>query len=235
MEYTEYIKSKALEYDFGGIDNPSKNPVLFEWQQLLVTWALRKGRSAIFAMTGLGKTLMQLEWARQVADHTGGIVLILAPLSVAAQTVRESNKFGFKNVRLVEKQADLQPGVNVTNYHKLDRFTDLSIVDGIVIDESSILKNFEGKFKNHIIEAFEKTPFKLACTATPAPNDYMELGNHAEFLGVMSRSEMLSMFFVHDGGDTSQWRLKGHAKHHFWRWICSWSAGSVTPALYGWT
>lgn len=205
---------------------------LFPFQRDIVRWACRRGRAAVFADCGLGKTLMQLEWAREVADHTDGRVLVLAPLAVSSQTKREGAKFGI-DVTIARSQE--QAGrVTVTNYEILDRF-DPSEFSGIVLDESSILKNYAGATRNEIISAFAETPFRLACTATPAPNDYMELGNHAEFLGTMTRSEMLSMFFVHDGGETQQWRLKGHAREAFWRWVASWAVMLRKPSDLGYS
>lgn len=174
---------------------------------------------------------MQLEWAAQVCQHTGGNVLILAPLAVSHQTVREGSKFGIA-CTFATSQADVQPGITVTNYEKLAHF-DTASFQGVVLDESSILKAYTGKIRNQIIEAFAQTPFRLACSATPAPNDHMELGNHAEFIGVMTRTEMLAMFFVHDGGDTSKWRLKGHAKDKFWEWVCSWAITIRKPSDLG--
>jgi len=174
---------------------------------------------------------MQLSWAKCVSNHTGGDVLILAPLAVAQQTAREGEKFNV-SVTVCRSQADVKPGVNITNYEMLHAF-DASHFQGIVLDESSILKAFEGRTRNEIIGAFRNTPYKLACTATPAPNDHMELGNHAEFLGVMGRTEMLSMFFVHDGGETSKWRLKGHARQSFWEWVASWAVMMSMPSDLG--
>ena len=155
------------------------------------------------------------------------MVLILAPLAVASQTVSEGMKFGIK-VNLCETADDLQPGINITNYEKLGKFEGAEF-SGVVLDESSILKSFTGKVRNQIIDFFSNTPFRLACTATPAPNDYMELGNHAEFLGIMSYTEMLAMFFFHDGGETSKWRLKGHAEDVFWEWMGSWAVVMESP------
>ncbi len=156
--------------------------------------------------------------AEQIRKRIDGKVLIVAPLSVSAQTKQEGIKFGIA-VNICASQQDVRADmVNITNYEKLNHFTGNSFT-AVILDESSILKSFNGKIRNEIITMFQKTPFKLACTATPAPNDYMELGNHSEFLGVMTRSEMLSMFFVHDGGQTSKWRLKGHAQDIFWKWI----------------
>lgn len=207
------------------------NPMLYRFQRDIVRWALAKGRAAIFADCGLGKTPMQLEWAAQVYKRMGGCVLILAPLAVSSQTVAEGIKFGV-DVTLCEKAEDLKPGINITNYEKLDKFSGCHFT-GVVLDESSILKSFTGKVRNQIIDFFSDTPFRLACTATPAPNDYMELGNHAEFLGIMSYSEMLAMFFVHDGGQTSKWRLKGHAEDVFWQWMGSWAVVMNSPADLG--
>jgi hypothetical protein len=170
---------------------------------------------------------MQLEWARHVADHSGLPVLVLAPLAVSHQTIREAAKLGL-SATLCEDGKDIRPGVNVTNYHKLERFESCDLA-GVVLDESSILKDFTGKWRNYIIERFADSPYRLACTATPAPNDFMELGNHAEFLGAMSRSEMLAMFFIHDGGDTNLWRLKGHAEPAFWEWVSSWAVLLRSP------
>ena len=231
-DYDVFLQSKANASPAVGIEKPGKlNDRMFPFQKDIVKWALRRGRAAIFADCGLGKSLMQLEWAHNVAKHTKGQVLILAPLAVAEQTVAEGEKFGI-HVRLCNTQEDVGQGLNVTNYEKLHKF-DPSAFDGVVLDESSILKSFDGSTKTVLIEAFQKTRFRLACTATPAPNDYMELGNHAEFLGAMTRAEMLAMYFVHDGGDTSQWRIKGHAENAFWDWVCSWGIMLRKPSDLG--
>ena len=161
----------------------------------------------------------------------GGKVLILAPLAVADQTKREAEKFGYI-AEVVERQEDCIDGINITNYEKLDRFVSKEFV-GVVLDESSILKSYSGKVRTAIINNFHEVPYKLACTATPAPNDYMELGNHSEFCGVMTRPEMLSMFFVHDGGETSKWRLKGHAEDVFWQWLATFSVFVDNPRNIG--
>lgn len=235
MNYAEFLASKAL------IDRPSGikgvgtiNPKLFLWQQKIVYWALRRGRAAIFADCGLGKTLMQLEWARCVAEFTNKPVLILAPIAVGQQTVREGQKFGIEcHFCTSQENAEfLNPKIVVTNYEKLHLF-DVSRYAGVVLDESSILKNYSGKIRNQIVQSFANTPFRLACTATPAPNDHMELGNHAEFLNVLTRTEMLCTFFIHDGGDTAKWRLKGHAENDFWRWMCSWACMVRKPSDLG--
>lgn len=231
QNYHEFLKSKRLVVKPSGFEPDGISEILFPFQKDIVRWACKKGKAAIFAGTGLGKTGMQLEWAHQVHQHTGADVLVLAPLAVAEQTAREGEKFEVV-VHLCKTQADVKPGVNITNYEKLAHF-DAGHFAGIVLDESSILKSFAGKVRTEIIEAFRDTPFKLACTATPAPNDHMELANHAEFLHVMSRPEMLATFFVHDGGTTSQWRLKGHAVKAFWEWVASWAVMMSMPSDLG--
>lgn len=233
MEYNEFLKTKRFVLESSGFDiNKSElNPMLYEFQKDIVKWALKKGKSCVFADCGLGKTAIQLSWSYQVHKHTGGKILILAPLAVADQTKRESEKFGY-SAKVVEKQEDCISGINITNYEKLDRFVSNEFV-GVVLDESSILKSYSGKVRTAIIQNFHEVPYKLACTATPAPNDYMELGNHSEFCGVMTRAEMLSMFFVHDGGETSKWRLKGHAEDVFWQWLASFSVFIDNPNNIG--
>lgn len=234
-DYFNFLSTKlTADVPTGMPQIPDIHPSLYPFQQDIARWALRRGRAAIFADCGLGKTPMQLEWAKHVQNYTGRGVLILAPLAVAAQTKREGEKFGIP-VKYCQEQAETAPGVvTVTNYEKLHRF-DPAQFAGVVLDESSILKSFDGKFRTRLIEAFRQTPFRLACTATPAPNDFMELGNHAEFLGVMTRAEMLAMFFCHDGGDTSHWRLKGHAEHEFWHWLCSWAVNVRKPGDLGYS
>lgn len=228
MNYQEFLAHKRLVAQPAGLDTVSElNTDLFDFQQAITGWALKRGRAAIFADCGMGKTAMQLEWAR----HVPGDVLILAPLAVAKQTVREGEKFGVI-VNYCRDQSQVQKGITITNYEMLDHF-DLSKFAGIVLGESSILKAYDGKTKQQIIDASQQVPYRLACTATPAPNDFMEIGNHAEFLGVMSRVEMLSMFFAHDGGETQKWRLKGHAKQDFWQWVCSWAVMVRKPSDLG--
>lgn len=234
MNYRDFIQSKGITVESQGFDVPvdELNPMLFEFQRDIVRWALGKGRAAIFADCGDGKTAMQLEWAEQVRRRTDGKVIIIAPLAVSSQTQREGNKFGIK-VNICSSQDDvIADAVNITNYEKLDKFV-ASEFCAVVLDESSIIKSFSGKLRNQIIEMFLHTPYKLACTATPAPNDYMELGNHSEFLGVMTRAEMLAMYFVHDGGQTSKWRLKGHAAELFWKWLSSWCVVMDDPKKLG--
>ena len=231
MGYEEFLETKKIKYKPSGFKVESVNEKLFDFQKDMVMWALRKGKAAMFTGTGTGKSACQLEWAKHVAEHTKGNVLILAPLAVAQQTVREGEKFNVV-VHLCRTQEDVKPGVNISNYEMLHHF-DTSSFAGIVIDESSILKAFTGKVRNQIIESFIDTPFKLACTATPSPNDFVELGNHSEFLGAMTRTEMLSTFFVHDGGETSKWRLKGHAINEYWQWVSSWAVMMSNPADLG--
>lgn len=232
-EYDSFINSKRATMQPSGftICTHDLHSSLFDFQRDLVRWALRRGRAAIFAGTGLGKTRMQVEWAMNVHRLTGGDVLILAPLAVAAQTVREAAELGYE-ITMCRSQDDVRPGLNIANYEMLHKFEPV-FFDGVVLDESSILKSFTGKIRTDLIDSFAFTPYRLACTATPAPNDYMEIGNHAEFLGVMSRSEMLSMFFVNDTGDTSKWRLKGHAEDAFWRWVASWGVVLEKPSDLG--
>lgn len=231
MTYEEFLESKRVFDKPSGFEPQGMNESLFDFQRDIVRWACRRGRAAIFADCGMGKTPMQLEWARQVVEETGGNCLILAPLAVSYQTQKEAEKFGIK-AKVVKDQFECEPGINITNYEKLDHFSPMEF-SAIVLDESSILKSYTGKFRNKIIESFCQTPYRLACTATPAPNDYMELGNHAEFMGVMSRTEMLSMFFIHDGGDTAKWRLKGHGEQEYWKWLSSWAVYIRKPSDLG--
>jgi len=230
-DYDEFLRAKSLTTPSSSIPHDGMHTALFPYQSAIVKWALAKGRAALFADCGMGKTLMQLAWAHAVT-RLGRRVLVLAPLAVAHQTVAEAKRFGIEAVYArTPAEAGLCPIV-VTNYERLEAFLPWDGA-GIVLDESSIIKAYDGKTRTMIIEAFSKTPYRLACTATPAPNDFMELGNHAQFLGVMTREEMLAMFFTHDGGDTSKWRLKGHAEKEFWRWVCSWSVMVRKPSDLG--
>ncbi len=232
--YADFLAGKTKTAPPAGIDTTglSFTPALKDFQRFIVELALQKGRYALFADCGLGKTLMQLEWARHVVAHTARPVLVLTPLAVAAQTVAEGEKFGIEVLRLsadASVRGVLHPGIYVTNYEQVENLDPTSF-SGIVLDESSILKNFTGQTKRLLLNYFSDTPFRLACTATPSPNDHMELGNHAEFLGVMSRATMLATYFVHDGGDTSKWRLKGHAQDDFWQFVSGWASCLRTPA-----
>jgi DNA modification methylase/superfamily II DNA or RNA helicase len=226
VEYREFLKTKIVTHVPSGKAVTGLSRKLFEFQGDIIRWAARKGRAAIFADCGLGKTPMQLQWARALGVKT----LILAPLAVAPQTCREGDKFDVEVC--YQRTPERDAAITITNYEMLEHF-DAARYEAIILDESSIIKHFEGKFRNLIIERFNKTPYKLACTATPAPNDFMELGNHSEFLGNLTRTEMLSTFFVHDGGDTSKWRLKGHAEKEFWRWVCSWAVMLRRPSDLG--
>lgn len=231
MTYQEFLKSKQITINPSGFDCNPENKYLFDFQRDIVRWALKKGKSAMFLDTGLGKTIIQLSWSDEICKYTGGKVLILAPLAVSKQTVREGLKFGIE-VNACRKQEDVKDGINITNYEMLHHFN-VNEFKGIVLDESSIIKSFTGKTTQQMLDLFKFTEYKLACTATPAPNDYVELGNHAEFLEVMTRPEMLATFFVHDGGDTSKWRLKGHAENDFWKWIASWAMVVKNPENLG--
>ena len=234
MKYDDFIDSKKISAASSGfsVDIDDINLMLFDWQKVLVRWAIGKGRCAIFADCGLGKTPIQLVWADLVYKHTDRDVLILAPLAVSKQTQREGVKFGIP-VTVCKSQADVRPGINITNYERLHLFDPSKFV-GVVPDESGIMKNFTGKIRNQLIDMFRTTPYKLCCTATPSPNDWPELGSHCEFLGIMTRSEMLSMFFINDTSDTGKWRLKGHVKDNkFWQWVCSWSVMIRKPSDLG--
>ena len=234
MDYNEFLSTKEFVFNPQGIEINSINNWLFDYQKDIVKWALRKGRAAIFADCGMGKTGMQLEWAYHVHSHTNMPVLLLAPLAVSSQTILEAKNNLNLHVKYVKDQNDVINGLNITNYERLDNF-DFSKFSGLVLDESSIIKSFSGKIRTQILTNAKNVQYKLACTATPSPNDIMELGNHAEFVGAMSREEMLSMFFVHDGGETSKWRLKGHAKELFWRWVCSWAIMITKPSDLGYS
>lgn len=233
QEYDFFIGNKRATMPPSGfsVDRETLHESLFDFQKDIVRWALRRGRAAVFAGTGLGKTRIQIEWAMKIHQLTDGDVLLLAPLAVAAQTIREGAVLGY-DITMCRSQDDVRPGLNIANYEMLHHFEPM-LFDGVVLDESSILKSFTGKIRTDLIESFAFTPYRLACTATPAPNDYMEIGNHAEFLGVMGRSEMLSMYFVHDGGETQKWRLKGHAEDTFWGWVAKWGVVLEKPSDLG--
>lgn len=231
MNYDDFLKTKEIKTISSGFEPMDDNPKLFQWQSDIVRWALIKGRAAIFADCGLGKTPMQLQWARQVSDHEGKPVLILAPLAVAKQTQKEGVKFDIP-VTVCRTGLDVRPGVNVTNYEMLGHF-DAADFAGVVLDESSILKDSTSATRKLLTDKFRDTKYKLCCTATPSPNDYMELGTHSDFLGVMNQPEMLATFFCHDGGNTSKWRLKGHAEMKFFEWVASWACCITNPSDLG--
>lgn len=230
-EYYKFVAGKRRVHEAVGfsVDAGDLHSSLFPHQRDIVAWSLRLGRAAIFADTGLGKTRMQVEWARHVADHTGRRVLILAPLAVGAQTIAEGKEIGASIGRPGDDEQ-----IHVTNYDRLHQI-DPADYTGVVLDESSILKAYDGKTRIMLIESFADTPYRLACTATPAPNDHTELGNHAEFLGVCRRTEMLAEYFVHDATSSSRggWRLKGHARREFWRWVSTWAVVIRRPSDLG--
>lgn len=233
MKYADFVASKLVHVPPTGIVGAVvESPHLFDFQRDLIQWALRRGRAAIFANAGLGKTRQQLTWADHVARHTGKRVLILAPLSVAQQTVREAMAIGVHAI-VAREQSDIGDAqIVVTNYERMHKF-DLASFGGVALDESSIIKSKDSKTLRILIESFRETPFKLCLTATPSPNDFVELGTHAEFLGICTQVEMLAEFFVHDGGETQKWRLKGHARKEFWKFVASWAALVRSPADLG--
>lgn len=230
--YETFLARKAVTDPMTGLVNVPELPAaMFPHQSDITAWALRRGRAALFAGTGLGKSFMELAWADAIVRETGKRILHLAPLAVSQQMAREAAKFGIE-ARIVATGDECGPGINITNYQKLDHF-DVSTFGGVILDESSILKNVDGHFRTRLIEICHSIPFRLAATATPAPNDFMELGNHAEFLGIMKYTDMLATFFTHDGGDTSKWRLKGHAENEFWKWMASWAVMLRKPSDLG--
>lgn len=231
MEYRDFLQRKVVEHIDHGFTATVDNPKLFEWQREVCRWALKKGKAALFLDTGLGKTAIQLQWAWEVHNHHRGDVLIVAPLAVSQQTVREGIKFDVP-VNICKEQSDVVTGVNITNYERLDKF-DTSQFVGVVLDESSILKAYSGVTKNKIMSQFRSTPFKLCATATPSPNDHMEILNHADFLDVMRSSEALAIWFINDSMNMGTYKLKGHAKEDFWRWVSSWAVGMQSPADIG--
>lgn len=230
--YTAMVAAKGVTVPTSGIEAPRKiSARLFPFQRACVAWALERGRAALFEDCGLGKGPQQLEWARHVAEHTHGRVLILAPLAVAQQTVREGVKFNIP-VAYAHDASEIREAITVTNYERLDRF-DAAAFSGVVLDESSILKAYMGPTKRRLVEAFAPTPFRLCCTATPAPNDYMELGNHSDFLGVLSSHEMLTRWFINDTSQAGTYRVKGHAVGPFWDWVSSWARCVGKPSDLG--
>lgn len=231
-DYQAFLESKNKSVQSCGIEPTNLNPNLFPFQKAITEWALKLGKSAIFCGCGMGKSLMQLAWADAIVNHTSGKVLIVAPLSVTSQTHQESIKFGIETrVTKTGKVLDTDRIV-ITNYESLHKFSAVDFV-GVVLDESSILKSNSSSTRAQIIEMFDRTQYKLACTATPSPNDYVELGNHCEFLGICSSSEMLATYFINDGSDTKKWRLKGHAKALFWDWVATWAITIEKPSDIG--
>jgi DNA modification methylase len=233
-DYSEFLSGKVLRAPAFGFDAPDTlNKNLFPFQRAVVLWALRKGRCALFLDTGLGKSLCQLEWARQVQLHTKRKVLILTPLAVAGQTCREAAKFGIDARQIREADDDCDATwVRVANHEILHKLNPDDYV-GIVIDESSLLKNFSGKVRKQLTAAFKNTAYRLCCTATPSPNDAMELGTHCEFLGIMDSHKMLARWFTNQAGEAGVWTLKQHGQKDFWRWCSTWSVSASRPSDIG--
>lgn len=234
MTYNDFLKKKELQTPIAGFDYPREkiNKYAFDYQKDIISWAVKKGKAAILTGCGSGKTLMQCEFARIVSEHENGKILILAPLSVVEQTKREAKKFEIADITICRTQNDVRDGINITNYEMAEHF-DASEFVGVVLDESSILKSFTSKTQSELTEKFAKTPYKLLCTATIAPNDYTEIGTSSEFLGIMSRTEMLATYFIHDGGDTAKWRLKRPGKTKFWEWFATWAIYFDSPKDLG--
>ena len=239
-DYDTFIQSKSRRATQCGFEPLPIITPLFDWQAHVVKWAVKNGCSALFEDCGLGKTIQQLEWASQVHRHTGSSVLVLTPLAVAHQTAKEAQRFGL-NARVANEESDItESGIWITNYEKLEKF-DCSQFAGVVLDESSILKSFDGAVKGQVTgkmrrlltDTFAETPYRLCCTATPSPNDYTEFGQHADFLGVCSPAQMLATFFINDTFNTGDWRLKKHAESEFWAWVASWAACISKPSDIG--
>ncbi len=232
MDYQEFLESKRLIVDRVGFDIKLSeiHPILFDWQKDVVRWAVAKGRAALFEDCGLGKTFQQIEWARLIYERTGKNILILAPLAVASQTINEGKRIGVDICH--SREGETQKGITITNYERLHYYNPDGF-GGIVLDESSILKSFDGKTRKEIQKFIKAIPYRLACTATPAPNDLIELSNHAEFLNVMSGKEIIALFFISDGNTTHKWRLKGHAKDEFWKWMAQWAVAMRMPSDLG--
>lgn len=234
MDYTKFLDKKSYEDIPSGLDFSMEemNPMMFPFQKAVTRWALKRGRAGLFLATGLGKSICQLDWCQKITGKTNKPTLIVAPLAVAEQFCREGEKFGI-NVNHCRDDSQVKPYcVNVTNYEILHKIDCRKFI-GVSLDESSILKQFDGKYRTTIIDTFSKTPYRLAASATPSPNDYMELGNQSQFLGILPYHEMLATFFVHDSGKTQKWRLKKHAENEFWKWMCGWSINIRKPSNIG--
>lgn len=233
-DYRSLIARKAIEFQPRGIEKWSTlENGLFDHQKHGIEFALRAGCAALFYDTGLGKTAMALEWGQRIVEHTNKPVLMLAPLAVGPQHVREAERLGIE-AHVIREGVHVKKGINVLNYDRLER-VDAGAFGGVILDESSILKSFTGQTTKALITAFNRTPYRLACTATPAPNDHTELGTHSEFLGVMRRDEMLPVWFIHDSADTGTWRIKGHARDDFWSWVASWARCVSKPSDLGYS
>lgn len=232
MSYQKFIGGKHFRQPESGFDYVCTNPDMRDYQKATVEWALARGKAAIFKDTGLGKTLDELEWCRAVLEHTGKPVLLLAPLAVGNQIAeKEAPKFGY-HAKTIRAMGDVENTINITNYENLHNI-DFAAFSGICLDESSILKGLNGRVRAQLTEGAQVVPYRLSCTATPAPNDLMEIGSQCEFLGIMTQTEMLATFFIHDGGDTSKWRLKGHGRKKFYEWMSTWSVIMRDPSDYG--
>lgn len=232
QEYRDFISARSVQQSRHGFDPKPINDAAKDHQEAVLRFSLDRGKSAAFLDTGLGKSFIELEFARQCAEETGKPSLILTPLAVAGQMIREGQKFGI-DARQIREQSDVGAGIMVANYERLPKL-DPAAFGAIILDESSILKSYAGKTRALIQDAFAATPYKLAATATPSPNDHTELGNHAEFLGVIRQQEMLSKWFINDTSTASQdWRLKGHAVEDFWAFVASWSRCATLPSDLG--
>lgn len=236
MNYDELLARKTFIKNTKKliVDEKDLNENLFYWQKRFVQWALKKGKSCFFTQCGTGKTILQLAWADQIYKNTKKNVIIITPLAVAGQTIEENEKFKFEyKINEIKNEGDERAGINIINYEKLHKLN-CNFFEAIVLDESSILKSFTGKIKNNIINSFKHCQYKLACSATPSPNDYTELGNHSEFLDIMPYNEMLSTFFINDMKMIQEkWRLKKHSENDFWKWVCSWAIMMEKPSDLG--
>jgi len=233
--YADFLMQKQNQIEPVGFDvgTDNLNPLMMDWQRVIAKWSIRRGRAGIFLDTGLGKTLQQLVVADAVCKTTNGKFLLLTPLAVAHQTLSEARKFNIETpIRIVHSASEISTGINVVNYEKIHKF-DADDFVGVGLDEGSILKSLDGKTRNTLIQMFRFTPYRFVFTATPSPNDLTEIGSYAEFLGIMSGSEMKAMYFTHDGGDTSKWRLRGHAEKEFFKWMATWAVMIRNPADIG--
>ena len=230
--YRNFIASRSVKADRRGFDAQDLPDRLFGHQSHMVRFACEVGSAACFYDTGLGKTAIELAFADQVARETNKPVLVLAPLAVGPQTAREAEAFGIDGVAYCREPSSEPARVVITNYERLKLF-DPADFGGVVLDESSIIKSFTGKVSRSLIETWARHPYRMAATATPAPNDHMELGQHSAFMGIMGRDEMLTRWFVHDSMNTKEWRLKGHAVRPFWRWVASWAQAATRPSDVG--
>lgn len=230
-DYLAFLASKAPRPMASGIEPAPMPAHLFDYQAAATSFCVRQGRAALFLDTGLGKTVCELEFARQMAAASNGWALLLTPLAVARQIEVEGRRFGY-DCRVIREMSDAGPGINICNYDRLDKL-DVSAFGVVVLDESSILKNFSGATTRSLIASFADTPYRLCASATPAPNDHIELGTHSEFLGIMPQGDMLVRWFINDTADTGTWRLKGHAAQHFWDWMASWAVMASSPEDLG--